>query len=321
MATRRKAILKETCEYTIDERFEEYIMEKRARNLSPKTITCYKESFDKFSKVIDKNMYVNDLTNKDIVEFATSLLDEEIAESSINHYLRDIKAFVNWCIKNEYIEKGFKIELIRHQETQKDPYTDEEIMRLLEPPKSKTNFVELRTYTIIQWIIATGNRISTVINIKNSDINFHRKTITLAHTKNKKLQEIPLSDSLARAIKSYQKKTANMGIRSEYLFFNIYGEQLTPNAIKQSLRDYNLARGVNKTSAHLLRHTFAKNYISQGGDCMTLQNILGHSSITMTRRYVNLCTEDLQKNYENYSLLDRVSSPNTGKKRHTKLAS
>ncbi len=321
MATRRKATLKESSEYTISERFAEYIMEKRARNLAPKTITCYKESFDKFSKVIDTSMYVNELTSKDIDAFANSLLDEEISESSINHYLRDIKAFVNWCIKNEYIEKSFKVALVRHQETQKEGYTDEEIMKLLEPPKNKKNFVELRTFTIIQWIIATGNRISTVINIKNSDIDFKNKTITLAHTKNKKLQVIPLSDNLAKAVRSYQKKTSKMGIESEYLFFNVYGEQLTPNAIKQSLRDYNLARGVEKTSAHLLRHTFAKNYIAQGGDCMALQKILGHSSITMTRKYVNLCTEDLQKNYESLSLLDRVSSPNTGKKRVVSLAS
>lgn len=318
---RRRTVLKESCKYTIAERFEEYICEKRARNLAPKTITCYMESFDKFGLVIDTSMYVNDLTSKDIDEFATYMLEEDISESSINHYLRDIKAFVNWCIKNNYIENGFKIELIRYQETQKEPYTDEEIMKLLEPPKDKKNFVELRTFTMIQWILATGNRISTIVNIKNKDIDFKNKTITLTHTKNRKLQVIPLSDNLAKAVRSYQKKISKMGITSEYLFFNVYGEKLTTNAIKQALRDYNLARGVSKTSAHLLRHTFAKNYISQGGDCMALQKILGHSTITMTRKYVNLCTADLQKNFDSFCLLDRVSSPNSGKRRVTTLAS
>ena len=93
---------------------------------------------------------------------------------------------------------------------------------------------------------------------------------------------------------------------SDYLFCNIGAEKLTTNALKHSLRDYNLARGVTKTSAHALRHTFAKNWILNTGDVFRLQKLLGHSTLEMTRKYVNMFSEDLKDNFENYNPLDRL---------------
>lgn len=308
---RKRISVKNEANYTMEERFNDYIAEKRGLNLSPKTITCYIESFNRFSEIIDPSINIRELTRSDVYSFSNDLLEQgDIKITSINHYLRDIRAFLYWCMDNGYMD-SFKVEMLKYQEEPKQTYTKEELKLLLAKPKNSNDFVELRTFTIIQWIIGTGNRISTICNVKINDVDFKNKKIYLRHTKNKKLQEIPLSPSLARIIRDYIKKTNDTENRSEYLFCNVYNEKLTPNAIKQSLRDYNLARGVKKTSAHALRHTFAKEYIATGGDCMKLQRILGHSSLEMTRKYVNLLTEDLQRDFENYSLLDRMSQSNS----------
>ena len=72
------------------------------------------------------------------------------------------------------------------------------------------------------------------------------------------------------------------------------------------MRHFNIARGVTKTSLHLFRHTFAKNYILAGGGMAQLQAILGHSTMDMTRRYVNLYGQDIQKDFNRFNPLNNL---------------
>ena len=75
-----------------------------------------------------------------------------------------------------------------------------------------------------------------------------------------------------------------------------------------AVRKCNISRGVTKTSLHLFRHTFAKNYIIAGGDSVYLQRLLGHSTLSMTNHYVRLYSTDLQKNYDKFNPLDNLAN-------------
>ncbi len=79
-----------------------------------------------------------------------------------------------------------------------------------------------------------------------------------------------------------------------------------PQGAYTALKAYNICRGVTKTSVHLYRHTYAKNYIMAGGDCTYLQRLLGHSTLTMTNHYINLYATDLQRNYDKFNPLDNM---------------
>ena len=177
---------------------------------------------------------------------------------------------------------------------------------LLAKPKPKESFVEWRTWAIVNWVYGTGNRAETVCSIQIKDISFTRNEITLRHTKNKKALQIPLSPSLSLCIKEYMKKWRSRVSDDAYLFPNIGEEKLTTNALRLSLARYNKSRGVSKTSIHSLRHTFAKEWIRNTGDVFRLQKILGHSTLEMTRRYVNMFGEDLKENFDSYNPLDRL---------------
>jgi integrase/recombinase XerD len=96
------------------------------------------------------------------------------------------------------------------------------------------------------------------------------------------------------------------GELTDYLFCSIYGEKLTPNALGHSIRKYNIKRGVGKTSIHLFRHTFAKNWILAGGDIFRLQKLLGHSSMDIVREYVNMFSDDLQKDFDRFNPLEQI---------------
>ena len=96
------------------------------------------------------------------------------------------------------------------------------------------------------------------------------------------------------------------GEPEDYLFCNAYGQQLTRYAMVSCIQVYNHNRGVEKTSIHLFRHTFAKNWIINGGDIFHLQKILGHSTLGMVKNYVAIYGGDLKRDYDKFSVLDQA---------------
>ena len=98
------------------------------------------------------------------------------------------------------------------------------------------------------------------------------------------------------------------GKPEDYLFCNQYGEMLTENALRLAVAHYNKYRGVRKTGIHLFRHTFARKYLVDcGGNAFTLQRLLGHSTLSMSKRYCNIFDADIAKDYDAFSPLAQIS--------------
>ena len=126
------------------------------------------------------------------------------------------------------------------------------------------------------------------------------------HNKNGKIQVSPLCSQMASILADYM--TVRKGKPDDYLFCNQYGEMLTENALRLAVAHYNKSRGVQKTSLHLFRHTFAKKYlIDCGGNAFTLQRLLGHSTLTMSKRYCNIYDTDIARDYDAFSPLAKMS--------------
>ena len=292
------------------EAFEDFIIEKRAKNLSEATIANYRQSFSFFSKFA----HYTDQTKTEDVELDTiyqwinSLKLDGVKPSSINHYLRDVRAFLYWCMDadRKYIDPPFKIKQVEGQEEQIKLFTDEELEALLEKPRKKDSFAEWRSWAITNWVLGTGNRASTVCDVKISDINFSKKEIALGHTKNKKAQIIPLSSSLETVIKEYIRIWRKDAPLDSWLFCNVGEEKMTTNALRLSFGRYCEKRGVEKSNIHGLRHNFAKGWVRNNGNMFALQKILGHSSLDMTRRYVKMFSEDIKEDYDRFSPLDTI---------------
>ena len=305
MGVKRKVQASNDSGVSFEEVFDEFIAEKIARNCSKDTIRSYNGSYKRFSEFIGDRNGASEITQETIYAFIYSLQEEEVKPTSINHYLRDIRAIIRFGQEQGTIAQ-FPIKLIKEQEYIKETYSEEEMLLLLAKPKPKESFVEWRTWAIVNWVYGTGNRAETVCSIQIKDISFTRNEITLRHTKNKKALQIPLSRSLSLCIKEYMKKWRSRVSDDAYLFPNIGEEKLTTNALRLSLARYNKSRGVSKTSIHSLRHTFAKEWIRNTGEVFRLQKILGNSTLEMTRRYVNMFGEDLKENFDSYNPLDRL---------------
>ena len=97
------------------------------------------------------------------------------------------------------------------------------------------------------------------------------------------------------------------GAAEDYLFCDEYGGMLSENALRLSIARYNQKRGVQKTSLHLFRHTFARKYLVDcGGDAFTLQRLLGHSTLKMTKHYCAIYDTDIARNFDLHSPLAQM---------------
>ena len=292
----------------LEDAFEEFIAEKEAHNLSAATIHSYRASFDKFKVFMGDNNTGTTVEQAAIYKWIAIMKQDGIKHVSINHYLRDVRAFLYWCMEPDrgYISPSFKIELLKGQEETLKTYTEEEQEALIEKPRRNASFAEWRTWAIVNWVLATGNRAATICNVQIQDINFARREITLSHTKNKKAQSIPLSSALETVLKEYIRVWRKDANPTDYLFCNVGEAQLTTNALRLSFAKYCSDRGVEKTSIHGLRHTFAREWIKNDGNTFKLQKMLGHSTLDMTRKYVNLFNEDIKEDFDSYNPLDNL---------------
>lgn len=313
--------VKEDNEYFVYELLEQYCNEKKAEGRSKATIESVENSFKKFFCCFDRSkMTTKELDKGTVIHYKNYLVKgEDLKIASINHYLRDLRTFLNWCFNEGYIDEKIDVKLNKGQEEIIEVYEEEEIQRLIEKPKKGASFVEWRTWAIVCWILGTGNRIDTIINVKMGDVHFGRDEILIRAQKNKKASIIPLDKTLKNVLRTYISKCRPNASDDKWLFCNVEGNQLSTNALQQALYDYNKKRNVNRTSAHALRHTFAKMFCMRGGDVFRLQKIMGHSTLEMTRHYVNLFGIDLKQGYDEVSPLNNISKPLGGKRHKIKV--
>ena len=289
---------------SVSEYFDLYLSSAAARGVKDKTLQTYKNHFRSIAKRMDVTVPMNRLNSQDLEDMILSMREEGLSASSINSYTRTLKVFFSWC--NEEGHTNLNIKLYKAPETVKEVYTDEELMILLKKPEANCNFCEYRNWVIINFLLNSGCRAATVRNIQIQDVDLARKQIVLRHTKNGKVQVIPLCSSMVAILRDYMAVRA--GSSSDYLFCNEFGDFLSENALRLAIVKYNNTRGVERTSLHAFRHTFARKYLVDcGGDAFSLQRLMGHSTLKMTRHYCNLFNDDIIENHEQRSPLAQLT--------------
>lgn len=296
---------------------DSFLKNCKSRNLSQATYNYYKAKVGRFLDWYPSED-MNDIQPEHIDSYILYLRSEyDVNSRSINTHLRAVKTFLNYLFKRSYIDHKITITLLKtddNDESMKHPYTNKELKAILKKPDVKScSFAEYRTWAAINWLLATGCRLRSLVNVKIEDVDFDMGMLYLRKTKNRRSQALPISRELEKNIKEYL--TYRGGEPDDYLFCTEFGEKMTKHGMRTAIRRYNRKRGVDKTSVHLFRHTFAKIAVMNGIDPLRLQKILGHSTLDMTRKYVNLYADDLKEGFDQYNPLDNLS----GKSKHIQM--
>ena len=294
---------------TIEETFSDFIISRKTKGLAEKTLQSYQSQFQAVARHMDVKMDIAMLQKADLDAMIISMRDASLSPNSINSYTRTLKSFFSWC--NEQGITRLNIPLYKAEETVKETYSDAELAALLKKPDiRKATFAEYRDWVIINFLLNCGSRAATVRAIQIRDVDLDGGMVFYRHTKNRKAQVIPLCSAMVAILREYLRHRG--GEAADYLFCTETGSQLMENGLRQSIARYNTRRGVQKTSIHLFRHTFARKYlIDCGGDAFTLQKLLGHSTLAMTKHYCAIFDADLTKNYDNFSPLAHMKSSST----------
>ena len=299
---RGKQIIKKISKST-SECLELFIKHCEVKNLTFRTINNYRFECQHFIEWHGKEKGIDDITPCTIEEYISYLQSKDISQTYLATKVRQLRAFFYFCMEREYMNK-FSVKIPKADEVIKEPYTQEELERLIKKPTT-SSWVEWRNWAMVNYFLATGNRLSTVINIKIEDIDFANNLIKLNILKTRKQQYIPMSSGLKDVLKTYLELWEHND--NDYLFPEYEGKQLSARGAQWAIRKYNISRDVTKTSVHLFRHTYAKYYIVAGGEATHLQRLLGHSTLAMTNHYINLYATDLQRNYDKFNPLDNIT--------------
>lgn len=308
MATRGRKLTRvvEFEEKSIKEVAQEFYTYNRVKQLSEATQKQYQQYIGNFIKWYGEENLIADITAATMDRYIDKKSQEGIKAVSIASTMRHVKAFVKFAVKRNYMLE-VDVTIPKFEFEQKEPYTDDEMDLLLKKPRSN-NWVEYRSWVMVNYFFGTGQRLSTVLNIKVEHLDFENNRVWLEHNKDKIKKWMPLSSQTVKILKEYIAVSALQ--EQDYLFPEYEGGQLKNRSAEDAIADYNRSRGVKKTSIHLFRHTFAKHYIVNGGNALVLQKLLNHKSLDMTMRYVNLYSQDIANELDLFNPLDSFNRSN-----------
>lgn len=304
----KKITMQSNHNLTFDEAFEKFIRKCKVKNLTAKSIKSYEQKIRPFKEFVsEKEITFSDINADTVDDFIVWVRETHNANDiTVNSYLRTVRAFAYYCMDNSYLPH-FKIHIPKATKKMKETYTDRELGILLKKPnKRECTFTEFKTWAFENFLLGTGVRLSTALDIKIKDVRFEDELIFLGQTKSRVQQYVPLSKSLSIILKEYLDVRG--GDSNDYLFCNNYGKKANERTFQQMVQNYNLARGIDRSSIHAFRHTFARLYILNGGNAFILQKLMGHSDISVTKEYVELFGTDLAVGYDRLNPLDNLSN-------------
>ncbi|MDO4926494.1 MAG: tyrosine-type recombinase/integrase [Turicibacter sp.] len=291
--------INQTKEMTLKQLYDEHMEYSKARNFRPQTLENNEFNFIVMADYFGDDFLIEDITTGAINGYINYLLDKrKVKVITVNERLKHLRKLMNYAYKCGYCHK-VNIELLKDTRENKTPLTQEEVQKLIAKP-TKMMFSEVRSWTIANLVISTGIRSRNVREVKVKDLDLHNRTLYLRDTKSHKPQTIYLSHSIIKILNEWLKITQLKG--DSPLFPSVYGEELSNRSLKNIFRAYARSRGV-ETSLHILRHTYARDLVKADVNPVIIKELLNHSSLETTQRYIKLFGSEIQQATEGLDTL------------------
>ena len=266
------------------------------KNYSEYTIINYRDDLDKFDNFLkSEDVSIYDVSYGNIRGYLAYLYNKKEATKSITRNISSLRSFYKYLVKNKIVKNNPMTLISNPKQDKLLPHylTYEEVEKLLEVT-SKDTLYDIRDNLIIELLYSTGIRVSELVNIKISDIEYSDMSIKVLG-KGKKYRIVYFGDICLSKIKKY------LSLRSsdnEYLLLNKRGNKLSDRSVRKIFEDIIRINHLDiKFSPHTLRHTYATHMLDDGADVRTVQELLGHASVSTTGIYTHISNEHLRSVY------------------------
>ena len=281
------------------ESFLKYL--KFEKRFSRHTLVSYQTDLKQFKEFLSTfDSTPEAATHIDVRAWIVSLVENQISARSINRKIATLRSFYKFLLKREIIttDPSSRIKVLKTAKRLPQFVKQSELNILLDQFDFKNSLNGWRDRVMLEVLYGTGIRLSELVNLEVKDIDLNKQTIKVLGKRNKE-RVIPFSNGLKVVILDYMKAKEGLITKNGFFLITNKGEKVYPEfvyrIIKKYLKNYTSA---DKTSPHVLRHTFATHLLNKGADLNAVKDLLGHSSLAATQVYTHNSMEKLKKVFD-----------------------
>lgn len=276
---------------------------KFERNRSDLTIKNYGEDLRAF-----KEFYGNlegchswKSVDSDIIrDWMESMMDKGNNATSINRRLSALRSFYRFALARKLVDKDPVHGVTGPKKGRPLPQflKENEMDRLLDAESWTESFEDVRDRTVIMTFYETGIRLSELIGLDDSMVDFSNRQLKVTGKRNKQ-RVIPFGEELLATLRDYMKcRDKEVNRQSEALFVSVKGRRMTSSQVREAVRK-NLSKvcTLKKRTPHVLRHTFATAMLNNKAGIESVKKLLGHESLSTTEIYTHTTFEQLKREY------------------------
>lgn len=298
----------------LDQRIKEFLQHlEYERNMSAHTLRNYASDIDQFRTHLltiskGKDVPVKNIDHLTIREWMAALHAENKKKTSIARKLASLRTLFQFLIREGVLEKN-PAKLVATPRIERKLPTHlsmEDAVRFIETPDLETDLGK-RDRAILEFLYATGMRVSELVNLNMKDIDFREKLVRVTGKRNKQ-RILPFADASLQALMYYLDEARPVfllncpptKLDAQAVFLNYQGTRITPRSIGRMIDKYiKICADINKhISPHSLRHSFATHLLDSGADLRDIQELLGHARLSTTQIYTQVSMEKLIEVYD-----------------------
>lgn len=290
-------------ESPLAQHFKKYIKEMRfLRNFSEHTLRGYTEVFVRWQRFVGEMPTIDNVD-----DYVMGMRQSGLNVTTVNISIRATNAFLTWLKEKKAIPEPIRIKKLPEVKRKMRVFPDEDLKAILSFKPQTDN--EHRIYTMVLTLIDTGIRINELLTLEAARVDFNNLLMTIKG-KGKKERIVPMSLELRKALHRFYTRHRHTKFESPFFFCTSNGTPMSyRNSYKDLERVFKRVR-VDKAKIdgffHQFRRKFARSYIKNGGNMFYLQHAMGHSTLMMTKHYVEVEDEELKGMHLRTSLLSHL---------------
>jgi integrase/recombinase XerC len=240
---------------------------------------------------------------EDVRRFLAFLRDREYSKSTTARKLATLRSFFKFCLKRTYVSANPLASIKTPKQEKRLPkfLEEEQVRRLLETP-DVTTLLGARDRAMLETMYSTGVRVSELVDLNIEDVDFVGEALHI-RGKGKKQRATPISPTALAWIRRYtdmrRADPRSASFNQQAVFVNKHGQRLSTRSVRRKLDKYLAMCGLDPSiSPHTLRHSFATHLLNRGADLRSVQELLGHQSLSTTQIYTHVTTQRLKEAYD-----------------------
>jgi integrase/recombinase XerC len=271
------------------------------KKFSPHTVKAYRQDIQQFFDYFEENNMAVDKNT--IRDYISVIFLRTKNKATISRKIYALKSFYGYLVKQGKLAKNpfDAVSSPKNEKKLPEILTENEMSAFLDKLPEET-FLQVRNKAVFEFLYATGLRISELVNLRITDINFTDDMVRVLG-KGKKERIVPFNEQAKSMLLKYLDR-ARLQFKKpvDYIFLNAWGRKITERAIELILHKTFIEMMESNKSVypHLFRHSFATHLLQRGANLRVIQELLGHESLSTTEKYTSLNYSDLLNVYKKY---------------------